>query len=137
MGGGTWGCSGKSGACLQNQPVTPGKRGEEREKMRERVRQPGLKTVKFKFKGPDKLQVFLPISSPSTFFTPNHLFFSWAGCRVMLWGRREGSPVGLGRKRKLKNQPGLKFLLSCLLVSPAWPLGLRASDHQSWRLVEL
>lgn len=25
MGGGTWGCSGKSGACLQNQPVTPGK----------------------------------------------------------------------------------------------------------------
>lgn len=56
---------------------------------------------------------------------------------VMLWGRREGFPVGLGRKRKLKNQTGLKFLLSCLLVSPAWPLGLRASDHQSWRLVEL
>lgn len=28
MGGGTWGCSGKSGACLlENQPVTPGKRG--------------------------------------------------------------------------------------------------------------
>lgn len=83
MGGGTWGCSGKSEACLlENQPVTPEKRGgEEREKMRERVRQPGLKTVKFKLKGQDKIQVFLPISSPSTFLTPNHRFFSWAGCR--------------------------------------------------------
>lgn len=70
--------------------------------MRERVRQPGLKTVKFKLKGQDKIQVFLPISSPSTFLTPNHRFFSWAGCRVMLWVRGGRTSSGLRVKEKVK-----------------------------------
>lgn len=47
----------KSGTCLlENQPVAPEERGVERGEMRDRVRQPGLKTVKFKVKGQDKIQ---------------------------------------------------------------------------------
>jgi hypothetical protein len=65
----------KSGTCLlENQPVAPEERGVERGEMRDRVRQPGLKTVKFKVKGQDKIQVLFSLSSPYTFFTPVLLF---------------------------------------------------------------
>lgn len=68
------GGSRKNGVCLPgNKPVTLGESGAERGEMQERGRDQGisgLKTVKFKLKGQDTIQVLLPFASPL-------LFLSW------------------------------------------------------------
>lgn len=94
------GGSRENGVCLPgNQPVTLGESGAERGDMQERGREQGnsgLKTVKFKLKGQDTIQVLFPLSFTSSFplFVPFPRFFPWEGCGVMFGGR---APVGRER----------------------------------------
>lgn len=88
---------------------------------RERARQLGLKTVKFKLKGQDTIQVLLAFSLTSSFplLGPRPRCFPWDGCGMRFGGR---TPEGREREKKVKeSQTELNFLLSCVPVRRARP----------------
>lgn len=110
----------------------------ERERGRERGNS-GLKTVKFKLKGQDRIQVLLPLSSPPPFLSSAPARASPHGMGVGLRLGVEGSSGQRKGEKVRESQTGLKFLLSCVLVRRWSGLALWAGSsvrgpprHGSW-----